>query len=158
MLDATPSPSGGSSRVSTPPVATTPDVVVPGLSAGVPSPAASDTVEPGSDDGPTAAKRPRLRSTKSELFLVSSEPSRDATDSDGSCNVSARTGGNVGPPVTAVVTTLSDDSLDSSCVADVSQNSITTEETARQTSASSVINDHSTPPTDGESSSVEVCQ
>ena len=116
VIESTPSPSSGVSRVATPPVNTTPDIVTPASSGGggVPSPADRDA-----DTGLLAAKRPRLRSTKSELFLVNSEPSRDATDADGSCDV----GG--GRTVTSLVAAVSDDSVDSCSVADVSQNSVT---------------------------------
>jgi len=120
VLEATPSPSSGTSRVGTPPVNTTPDVIVASSSVGVPSPADSDA-----DTGPTPVKRPRLRSTKSELFIVNSELSRDTTtDTDGSCDAHA-----VGQSVASLVTAISDDSVDSTSVADVSQNSVTTADT-----------------------------
>ena len=155
MLEATPSPSSGTSRVGTPPVNTTPDVIVASSSVGVPSPASSDT-QSNADTGPTPVKRPRLRSTKSELFIVNSDLSRDtATDTDGSCDVPAHA---VGQSVTALVAAVSDDSVDSTSVADVSQNSVTavSGDTACQTVADSVSEDPSSS-ADTQSTTVEVC-
>ena len=143
MTEATPSPSSGTSRVATPPVTTTPDVIVPSCSTGVPSPAGSDTTS-GADIGPTPLKRPRLRSTKSELFIVNSELSRD---SDASCNASASHA--VGQTVASLV---SDDSLDSSSVADTSQNSV-----AAASVDSQIDTDHASS-TDIQSTVVPVCK
>jgi len=138
VLEATPSPSSGTSRVGTPPVTTTPDVIVASSSTGVPSPAGSDTPS-AADTGPSAAKRPRLRSTKSELFMVNSDLSRDTTDTDGSCDGPAQN--SVAPTVASLVTTVSDDSFDSSSLADVSQNSVTAVTTG---SAAEVVDEHLT--------------
>jgi len=108
VLESTPSPS----RVATPPASTTPDITVAATSSTVtsaPSPADNnaDTCAP----TPTA-KRPRLRSTKSELFLVSSELSRDAADTADSPRNT--------PAVSQTVTASLDDSVDSCPVGDTS--------------------------------------
>jgi len=140
VLDATPSPSGGTSRVGTPPVTTTPEVVA-ASSAGVPSPAGSDIA---ADTGPSPAKRPRLRSTKSELFIVQSELSRDMTDMDWSCDAPVQN--SVSQTVGSLVTTVSDDSVDSASLADVSQNSSMTVNTSSADTAckavADVVHDH----------------
>lgn len=118
----------------------------------MPSPAGNDTPS-SADAAPTAAKRPRLRSTKSELFIVNSELSRDTTDTDGSCDALAQT---VGRTVTSLVT--SDDSVDSTSVADMSQNSVTagSADTLCQTSAEAVVDDH-LPSADTQATALQVC-
>jgi len=154
VLEATPSPT---SRVGTPPVTTTPDVIVASSSAAMPSPAGSDTPS-SADTGPTAAKRLRLRSIKSELFIVNSELSRDTTDTDGSCDAPTQSvSGGVGRTVTSVVTAASDDSVDSSSVADMSQNSVAagSADTMCQTSTDVVADDHLSS-TDVQSAAVQV--
>ena len=158
MLEATPSPSGGTSRTSTPPVNTTPDVVVPPSSTGTPSPAGVDTPS-SADTGPTQAKRPRLRSTKSELFIVQSEPSRDTADADRSSSASPAQGSsNAGRTVATVVAAVSDDSVDSNSVADLSQNSlgIGSTETQCQTSTEFVVSHFSSASV--ESNALQVCR
>jgi len=114
--------------------------LVAGSSTGLPSPASCDP-----DSVPAPSKRPRLRSTKSELFLVNSEPSRDTSGADSS-NDAPPVG--VSRTVTALVAAVSDDSVDSS-VADVSQNSITdvsvlsTEDAVCKPAAEAAVNDRS---------------
>lgn len=138
MIESTPSPSG---RVATPPVSTTPDAATTSAGVGVPSPADSDTA----DTGPSPAKRPRLRSTKSELFLVNSEPLRDVTETDSSCDTPA-VGGGAGTVSQTVMALMSDDSIDSLSVADVSQNSVadvsalSADDAARQPGSDAVVN------------------
>ena len=110
------------------------------------------------DTGPSAMKRPRLRSTKSELFIVNSELSRDTADTDGSCD--ATTENYVGRTVASLVTAVSEDSVDSSSMADVSQNSVTTvttgsADTACQPGNDAVFDESSL--TDLQSSAVEAC-
>jgi len=145
VLEATPSPSGGTNRVATPPVSTTPDVVVP-------SPTGGDTPS-SADAGQPAMKRPRLRSTKSELFIVNSEQSRDVADADGSCEVSDHKAGGT------VASLVSDDSVDSTSVADMSQNSVSavSAEAVCLTGTDNDVagNDHF--PSADESSVVQVC-
>jgi len=125
VLDATPSPSSATSRVAMPLTTITPDVIVASSTASsVPSPAGSDT-SLNADSGATPLKRPRLHSTKSELFIVGSETCRDTTtDTDGSCDAPVHIG--VSHSVAPVVTAVSDDSVDSTSVTDMSQNSVMT--------------------------------
>ena len=112
------------------------------------------------DTGPTAAKRPRLqlRSTKSELFIVNSELSRDTTDTDGSCDATIENC--VGQTVSSLVTAVSEDSVDSSSNADMSQNSITTVTTGSADTVcqagTDVVSDEM-PSADLQSGAVEAC-
>jgi len=139
LIESTPSPSG---RVATPPVSTTPDAATTSAGVGVPSSADSDTA----DTGPSPAKRRRLRSTKSELFLVNSEPVRDVTETDSSCDTPAVGGGGGSTVSQTVMALMSDDSIDSLSVADVSQNSVadvsalSADDAARQPGSDAVVN------------------
>jgi hypothetical protein len=108
-MDASPLSTG---RVATPPVTTATDATA-SSAVGVPSPASSSTNFT-ADDCATSAKRPRLRSTKSELFLVQSDFVRDAGDTDSSCDAAPP---HCGPTsamvrVSPVITNVSDDSAD----------------------------------------------